>query len=192
MTLKLSRSVELDAYRQAGAAARAMHSLPHDSTEIFEAAAHFQATFEKQCALAKELIARPTLDWALATATKSIGLFRGLPLVPRHRDHSPRNWLVDVRDGRLLFSPIDFERARPDLARYEFQRMWWDHFEREPERRSAFFEGYGRPLSDEEGAVVQLLVLRTSIVTVCWARQNADPAFEQTARETIEALKQRL
>lgn len=190
--LQLPSTLELEVYRQAGAVARALHSLPHAAPSSFDAAADFQATLEKYCALARELLARSTLDWALDRARDAAALFRGLSPVPCHRDLSPRNWLVDVRDERAFFSLIDFERARPDLALYEFVRMWPDHFRREPERQAAFFDGYGRPLSDQERVIVDLLVLRTSIATVWWARQNQDPEFEQTARSRIQALEHQL
>lgn len=190
--LELPHSIELDVYRQAGAAARALHSLPHDAPSSFDAAADFQASFEKYCSLADGLLAPATIEWALGRAKDAAALFRGLSLVPCHRDLSPRNWLVDVRDGRPFFSLIDFERARPDLALFEFQRMWPDHFRHEPERQAAFFDGYGLPLSDRETTIMNLLVLRTSIATVWWARQNEDSEFERTARSRIEALEQEL
>lgn len=187
--LELPREVELEVYRQAGAVARALHSLPLAAPENFDAGADFQATLEKYCALAEGLLAPSTLDWARGMAKDSAALFQGLSFVPCHRDLSPRNWLVDVRDDRPFFSLIDFERARPDLALYEFQRMWPDHFRHEPERQTAFFDGYGRSLSDRETTIMNLVVLRTSIATVWWARKNQDPAFEQTARTRIETLQ---
>jgi hypothetical protein len=109
--------------------------------------------------------------------------------VPCHRDFSPRNWLVEAQDGRLEWSLIDFERARHDFKYVDFLRMWPDHWQGRPERREAFFRGYGRELSQDEEHRLKLAVLSTCVGTVPWARENGDPAFEAWARRTIERLR---
>ncbi len=187
----LPPKLELDVYRDAGRVARAMHTLNCEDDPSFDAAADFTASAHDYCRRARGLVDNATLDWA-ADMLRDGSSFKGHRRVPCHRDYSPRNWLVEVIDGRAKLCVIDFERARLDLGLYDFQRMWPDHFRARPERQRAFFDGYGAQLSPEDEHNLKLLVLRTSIATLSWAAAHADAAFLRQAIETIEYVRGRL
>ena len=185
----LPLDLELLAYETGGRVASVFHELPASPNEQpgdpGEAAVQRMRDLIERAA---GLIDDDTLRWV-----ESVGMdpavFAGEQLVPCHRDYSPRNWLVAENDGGLDWSLIDFERARHDFMYFDFQRMWPDHWRDRPDRRAAFFRGYGRELTKDEEHRLRLTVLRTCVGTVSWARTNGDPAFEAWARQTIERLR---
>jgi hypothetical protein len=185
----LPLELELEAYETAGRVARVFHELPASPEEQpgdpGESAAQ---RMRDMIEAADGLLSNETLKWAESVGTDARA-FAGEQFVPCHRDYSPRNWLVEAQDGRLEWSLIDFERARHDFRYVDFQRMWPDHWRERPNRREAFFRGYGRELTLDEEHRLKLTFLRTCVGTVPWARDNGDPPFEAWARENLERLR---
>lgn len=62
-----------------------------------------------------------------------------------HLDYQPRNWLFGD-----VFGICDFEHMRRDARIRDFARLEFRRWQAAPYLRTAFFDGYGRPLSDTE------------------------------------------
>jgi hypothetical protein len=185
----LPLELELQAYETGGRVASAFHELPASPDEQPDdpgegAVQRMRDLIER----ADGLLSDDMLKWVDSVGTDH-SAFANERLVPCHRDFSPRNWLVAENNGSLEWSLIDFERARHDFIYLDFQRMWPDHWLGRPDRRAAFFRGYGRELTRDEEYRLKLTVLRTCVGTVSWARANGDPAFEAWGRQTIERLQ---
>ena len=182
----LTDEEDLAAYRRAGEIAREIHEVAYPGEQIDCAA---NAVEQMQIAMeeAVDLVDRKTLDW-FAEIGLDANLFGDETTHYAHRDFSPRNWLVVPGDPES-FGLIDFESARPDIKYADMWRMESAQWRERPARRNAFFEGYGRDLTDEESARFDHYVLRNLLTTVVWARNNNDPRFERWAREAITRKK---
>ena len=75
-----------------------------------------------------------------------------------------------------------------DLRYADFEFKWPNHCKGRPDRRGAFFAGYGRELSTDEETRLRFTVLINSLGTISRAGENNDPAFGRWALETIEDL----
>jgi hypothetical protein len=89
-------------------------------------------------------------EQAIVRAARAlVPAFEGEVPVPVHRDYCPANWLVTC-DG-VWAGVIDFEFAYWDMRVADFTRYPdWDWIGR-PDLVEAFFDGYGRSLTPEEG-----------------------------------------
>ena len=83
------------------------------------------------------------------------GLAEGLPLVFRHGDYSPRNWLWDAEQA--THSLIDFQQAAYGLAVEDLVWLCGAVWPRRPDLKAAFIAGYGRELSETEHRALLLL-----------------------------------
>jgi hypothetical protein len=188
-TASVSRETELEAYRVAGRVAKAFHHIElNESEEAWSAANAARNRMERYIAMSDGKLCPELLAWT-KTVLPETELFRGERRVPCHRDYSPRNWLVSETNGQLQWSLIDFERARLDLKYADFQRMWPDAWKGRPDRRTAFFEGYGLDLSADEEKRLRITVLTNCLGTIPWAVSNNDPAFGQWALDTLTELR---
>jgi hypothetical protein len=178
---------ELRAYETAGQVARELHAIRCEETTTVDAGADAAERMERFTAAAGDSLSIEVRDW-LSAIEPDTEVLSGESAVPCHRDFSPRNWLVDETSDGLGWSLIDFERARLDLRYADFKFMWPNHWKGRPERRSAFFAGYGRELSADEETRLRFTVLINCLGTISWARENNDPAFGRWALETIEDL----
>jgi thiamine kinase-like enzyme len=113
----------------------------------------------------------------LAFVAASVGLLEGLdtlPRVPCHGDYGGHNWLRGAGPMRV----IDFSGAGRNAAAADFARLfigpWWER----PDLSSAFFDGYGRGLTDDELDAVrlQLPVLAVMVLSHGHRRGNAEMA----------------
>ncbi|MFJ8394157.1 aminoglycoside phosphotransferase [Streptomyces sp. NPDC094144] len=62
-----------------------------------------------------------------------------------HLDYQPRNWLVGD-----AFGIYDFEHMRRDARIRDFARLEFRRWQAAPHLRTAFLDGYGRPLNSSE------------------------------------------
>lgn len=183
---ELSPDTELAVYETAGRVARTFHAIrsAEDVVDLEPVAARMARFLASaRCALSPALV-----DW-LTGILPETAIFDGERPVPCHRDYSPRNWLVRETPTGVSWSLIDFERARFDLKYADFQRMWPDWWRERPDRRSAFFSGYGRELTREEEQRLRFTVLINCLGTIPWAVENDDPAFGAWALETVEWIR---
>ena len=102
--------------------------------------------------------------------------------VPCHRDWQPRNWLT-APDGSVAV--IDFGNARVGHWFQDFERMWWTEWRTAPELGHAFFQGYGRALSDDDRTQLRATSILWLLTTVVWADEVADAAFRDHARSQL-------
>ncbi|MEU8324124.1 NAD-dependent epimerase/dehydratase family protein [Nonomuraea sp. NPDC048881] len=69
-----------------------------------------------------------------------------------HLDYQPRNWLL-APTGDI--GVLDFEHTRLDARVRDFSRLEHRYWRRAPHLRSAFFDGYGRPLDHAEQELLE-------------------------------------
>ncbi len=67
-----------------------------------------------------------------------------------HLDYQPRNWLVGD-----AFGICDFEHMRRDARIRDFARLEFRRWQAAPHLRTAFLDGYGRPLNDTERRLLE-------------------------------------
>lgn len=67
-----------------------------------------------------------------------------------HLDYQPRNWLVGD-----VFGVCDFEHMRRDARVRDFARLEFRRWHAAPHLRTAFLDGYGRPLTDIERRLLE-------------------------------------
>jgi Ser/Thr protein kinase RdoA (MazF antagonist) len=119
------------------------------------------------------------------TALRMIGVPHG---VPCHLDFQPRNWMVD-ESGNLAL--IDFEHARIDLPARDFVRLRFRVWASRPDLQEAFFDGYGRRLTDAEDEAVWHLGALDALTALVRGRQTGDPALITSGHATLSQLRQR-
>jgi hypothetical protein len=67
-----------------------------------------------------------------------------------HLDYQPRNWIVGE-----VFGVCDFEHMRRDARVRDFARLEFRHWRTAPRLRTAFLDGYGRPLTDTDRRLLE-------------------------------------
>jgi hypothetical protein len=120
---------------------------------------------------------------------EQIKLMESMPAArngPIHNDNQPRNWLTDS-GGTVRV--IDFGRAKRDVQLRDFERMQHQEWRGRPDLREAFFDGYGRALSDTEERMLTCIGAVAAVTTILWARAHASESFEQHGWQTLEFLR---
>ncbi len=113
-------------------------------------------------------------------------LAENLPVVYRHGDYSPRNWLWDAQHG--THSLIDFEQAGPGIA---VEDCVWLHgavWPTRPDLKTAFLSGYGRELSTVEQQALPLLTARLAVSYLTTGITKQDPVLIDRGRTALEHL----
>ena len=170
----LGARAELEAYATAGRVARAYHEIPvPQSEQTTDPVSVARRRLEDLVTSAEGLVDRDTLDW-VGSLGSEMAIFADDQLVPCHRDFSPRNWLVTSAGGELSWALIDFERSRLDFPYIDFLRMEFDHWLERPERREAFFAGYGRQLTPDEERKLRLTIVGNCLGTIPWGAKHGD------------------
>jgi Ser/Thr protein kinase RdoA (MazF antagonist) len=118
-------------------------------------------------------------------ALGTIGIPHGSPC---HLDFQPRNWLAD-ESGNL--SLIDFEHARSDLPARDFVRLRFRVWPSRPDLHDAFFDGYGRRLTDAEDELVWHLGALDALTALARGSQTGDPVLTATGRATLRRLREK-
>ena len=178
----------LEAYRQAGAWLRALHALPFVDDDPVPLAEAYTRRGAAWLGRAAGLLEPTLISWVgeqVESAVKSLEQL-GAVRVPCHRDYSPRNWLVDLSGGNVQLSVIDFEHARPDHWLVDVERLYaggWDS-----SLEDAFWQGYGRVLSELERKVLRQRLALSALSSVVWAREHGDADFERQGRRQLAAL----
>jgi Ser/Thr protein kinase RdoA (MazF antagonist) len=118
-----------------------------------------------------------------------VRLLESMPAVhngPIHNDNQPRNWLTDSAGTVRV---IDFGRAKRDALLRDFERMQHEEWRGRADLREAFFEGYGRTLSDVEERTLSCIGAVAALTTGLWSRAHGDEGFEQHGWRTLEFLR---
>jgi Ser/Thr protein kinase RdoA (MazF antagonist) len=113
-------------------------------------------------------------------------LFSGEAPRACHRDFTPRNWIVDKR-GRWS-GVIDFELAVWGTRAMDMDRWWDNYFTTSPECERAFFNGYGRELSDLTRHQIIVARVVNAVHQIVWGSANNDAGFVQLGREALVRL----
>ena len=188
----LNKVQRLEMYRQAGAWLRALHTLPSADDDPVPLAEVYAQRGSAWLERAAGLLEPNTTSWVAEQVEGAVALLEQLRAVrvPCHRDYSPRNWLVDlstnVSVGSVQLSVIDFEHARPDFWLVDVERLYaglWEH-----SLEDAFWQGYGRVLSEVEREVLGQRLALSALSTVVWARKHHDADFERQGRGQLAAL----
>ena len=184
--MKLSAREENDLHRQAGAFLRRLHDVPFEDADSLTLAEALKKRAEAWAARAQGVLPPEDIAWVRARVAEALPLLEGLTRVPCHRDYTARNWLAE--GGTLHI--IDFEHARPDLWFLDLERLWSDLWPERPDLRTAFLNGYGRDLTEEEGILERCAALN-ALSTIIWARDHGDVEFEKQGWRRLAWLKSR-
>jgi Ser/Thr protein kinase RdoA (MazF antagonist) len=107
---------------------------------------------------------------------------------PCHLDFQPRNWLISD-SGHV--SLIDFEHSRVDLPVRDLVRLRFRVWPCRPDLRDAFFEGYGRTLTDAEDELVWHLGAIDALTALARGRETHDPELTASGLSTLRQLRGR-
>ncbi len=116
------------------------------------------------------------------TAAQGVG-----PLTPvvTHGDLQLRNLLLGA-DGVVRF--IDVERSELQPRVRDFVRVL-DHFDGREDLATAFFVGYGRPLTGTEEAHLVASVALDSVSGIAFGTRTGDPELVERGRRTLARLR---
>jgi len=129
-----------ETHRQAGVLLRLLHdSEPAAPWDDF--AAEKLAEYDELVPAASPLLPADVLDDVRAEVLALASLDAAPSRVACHRDHTPRNWLID---GTRV-SVVDFELARREVWVDDLARLESGPWQGDPGLRAAFLDGYGRP-----------------------------------------------
>jgi hypothetical protein len=174
--------------RAAGAFAKVLHSIPFEDDDPLNYGEYAATRLEQILEKTAPYVDIDLIRWARKTFDGG-SAFGDVRRVPCHRDYSQRNWIIDRADGGLKFGVIDWERARSDYWLYDAHRMVAGSWERDPALKDAFFDGYGRQLSDIEERRLLLLALVDVVGAISWAIAHNDREFELQSRRRVEYLR---
>jgi Ser/Thr protein kinase RdoA (MazF antagonist) len=183
--LELDPQEELDVYRQAGRFLRRLHDLPFADDDPMPPEEALRVRAAAWCERAAAVVDEEIIAWVREELMVA-GRFDGLRRSPCHRDLSPRNWLYERDTGR--FSVIDFEHARSDVWLIDLLKLWDGPWRGRPELEQAFFEGYGRALSERERAQLGAMGALHALSTVVWSRDHQDAEYERHGWRLLASL----
>jgi len=115
-----------------------------------------------------------------------IPAFEGELPMPCHRDYIAANWLVSP-EGTWA-GIIDFEFAFWDVCVADFGRDPGWCWIRRPDLVSAFFEGYGRALTQAEEQQLRVARAEYAMGAILWGHDHAFYGFEQEGRDALAHL----
>ena len=113
--------------------------------------------------------------------------FTGIARVAAHRDLTPDNWLC-TPDSPPRLVVLDFGHARSDAPLTDLLKLWDRPWLEIPGAEAAFFEGYGRALTDDERERLRQLALLHGLATATWGREHDAPAFASLGDAILERL----
>ncbi|MFF9854128.1 phosphotransferase [Streptomyces litmocidini] len=101
--------------------------------------------------------------------------------VVTHGDLQLRN-LLRADDGTLRV--FDFERSETQSAVRDLVRLL-DHFEGRKDLYEAFFDGYGRPLTEDERARLLVETALDAVSGIAFGSKTGDPELVERGRRTL-------
>ncbi|HYD09218.1 MAG TPA: aminoglycoside phosphotransferase family protein [Acidimicrobiales bacterium] len=170
----------VEVHRDAGAVLRRYQGAEDGGVDRDWGAAKVEH-LEKWVARAPEgLLDGAVVTWARSRVAALDGLEQAL--VPVHSDWWSRNWLWDGSQVGV----IDFERSHLDSWLHDLQRLRWREWLDRPDLADAFFDGYGRALTDDEREVLEIFSSVEQVTTMVWATEVGSDAFVDEARRNVE------
>ena len=183
--LAFSLDEEREVHYQAGGLLRRFHQAaqPADDPGSIERAV---ARVEEHLHRAQGLLSTSQIQLVRRAADRLQHAARGVPAVPTHGDVQPRNWIWDQAGRQLAF--IDFERAELAPAVRDLVRLEYGPWDRRPDLREAFLDGYGRTLGDNDRELLECLAALDALSGIQWGPANNDPDVTSRGWRTLERL----
>lgn len=179
----LPHQQELSLYNQLGQTLRGVHSVHVDPADRRALAIDQNLGRSRIIARARETgrTEDPLLQHASVELTRLMRLPGAEPAASMliHRDLSPRNVLVDDRQGEILISGlIDFERAQMGDWLCDFAMIAFKEFPKDPKVKQAILDGYQFQFVDERNMIERLRMhmLELFLEISVWAKED-DPEF---------------
>ncbi|MGI5274165.1 NAD-dependent epimerase/dehydratase family protein [Nonomuraea sp. CA-218870] len=172
------------AHHEAGHVLRLLHEAspgPQVSTEVSAYLAErmrWWAARAHQAALITPSELRTLHAWADQMAAET------LDTTVCHLDYQPRNWIIEAT-GQVGI--VDFEHTRLDARIRDFSRLEHRHWRRNPHLRTAFFEGYGRPLNPSEQDLLERFHLMEAVTALVRGHETDDRELLAHGRALITA-----
>lgn len=180
---RLDHASERRTYASAGRFLAALHGLPcadTDSMPIPEAWEKRARTWAERASAHIGVDAlKKVVDLASAPWVGDVP-----DRVPCHRDYTGRNWLVE--EGS--FTVIDFEHARPDWHLVDHERVRSSIPSGRDDLLEAFYDGFGRRLTDEEEGLLSRVRAVSAMSRISWAAEHGDQLFERAGRRSLAEL----
>ena len=173
-------------FRQAGALLRCFHDAGPPS-ELVWFHDWLQDRARYWTSQAKTLLSDADAG-AVASHLAALGEAPVLRGGPCHLDFQPRNWLVSQSGDVSL---IDFEHSRIDLSARDFVRLRFRVWASRPDLRDAFFDGYGRPLTEAEDELVWHLGALDALTALARGHQTGDQELTASGLATLQQLGDR-
>ncbi|MFE6052564.1 aminoglycoside phosphotransferase family protein [Kitasatospora sp. NPDC056446] len=167
--LPLDQAAERRAHELAGHLLRRWHAHPAPDEQQVRGqvvtAATVQADEAARCLHRTAATLTPGQRALVARVASDLpGLAAHLPLVYRHGDNSPRNWLWHAPPGAPgSVGLIDFQMADHGAAVNDLVWLHGALWPNRPDLRSAFLTGYGRDLTDTEQQALRLYTARLAV-----------------------------
>jgi aminoglycoside/choline kinase family phosphotransferase len=182
---ELSLSQKSSLLTQAGKFLRSLHETPcvnDDSMSVGDAILGRAAALQRKIEGGSS---RYLSDGQMSSIVKSIEEVRlrlnQIKRVPCHRDFWRRNWIwtaaSNQSQGNLRLGVIDFEHARYDLFLLDLMKVWSDCWLTNSQLEEAFWQGYGRRLTNVENALLKVCAKVHAAQTIVWAEAHQQAAF---------------
>jgi aminoglycoside phosphotransferase (APT) family kinase protein len=189
--LELPVGEERRVHARAGAIVRRWHERSPRATSADHASA--STSIIRQAGEADQIL--PLITEATSAAQRALVRDAALelprfaaatPVVYRHGDYATRNWLWDPHLGLGI---IDFAKAAQGLLVEEFVWLQGAVWLERPDLRRAFFDGYGRELSQTEERALQLLTVRLAASYLATGLTQGDSALVERGRQGLDRLE---
>lgn len=192
-SLSLTPADQRGLHRKAGSWLRRFHGGPGDLTADDHAAAASEVTraatgAEQHLQRAGDLISpeeRRTVRWHAA----ELGRTGPLPVGFIHGDFQERNWLLEPSLTGNGFGAVDLERARPHAVVADIVPLACCPWPDRPDLEEAFWDGYGRVLTDEEERALRCLSALDAASAIAWGVPNGDREIAERGRATLARLE---
>lgn len=190
--LPLGQSEEQEVHRLAGNVLRRWHDVPepisdHEHERIM---ASVQTQADEATVILERIgdqLAPAERDLVRDVARDLPDLTQSLPLVYRHGDYSPRNWLWNPAPPGQ-YGLIDFEESAPGLAVEDLVWLCGAAWPTRPDLRDAFLTGFGRLLSPTEQRALVLLTVRLGASYLSTGLTKTDTVLIERGRTVLEHM----
>lgn len=186
--VQLTGAQEQDVFRQAGILAGRLHAL---AVAPGPASVRGVASWSQQRAKALDMamdLGMSAEDVAVL-ATASAEPPPPVPAVVCHGDFGPRNWIIH-QDSEVRLQLIDFERTTvEEPTRHDLMRIVYHVTAQRPALAEAFFDGYGRHLTEAEEAACRAYAALDCPSALKWATAHRDQEIDSYARRALDLLR---
>lgn len=174
---------ELAVYENAGRCLSRLHAVSCPELAVADYRDRVRLKTIRRAEQLRAVIGERVFRWAVETAESAD--WDALEVGYCHRDYSPRNWLVDVTHELGQVTVIDFEHSEWDYRVTDVMKLWDDSFIGHPQRRRAFYAGYGCP-AEQHLPALRLLAPSHGLAIVNWSHLANDAEYLAHGRTFLE------